>query len=93
MVEVPKVTTILTPGLFCLTIFRPLRIRSWTVSFSNSSVFSMSKSIAAGPTALMTCWHRAGEGAPGVEQFGPSLLPDQPPKETWTLPPAALIAR
>src|SRR5688500_10477129 len=50
----------------------------------------MSKSTTAGPTALMTCCTAAANAA-GVAQLGPSLLPDQPPKEICTLPPAALI--
>ncbi len=51
----------------------------------------MSKSTTAGPTALMTCC-TAPAKADDEEQFGPSLLPDQPPKETCTLPPAPLMA-
>ena len=37
----------------------------------------------------MTCCTAPAKAA-GVEQFGPSLLPCQPPKEIWTLPPLAL---
>src|ERR1700730_14172005 len=91
VVLVPKVTATLVFGLFCLTICSPPRIRSWTTAFSNSSVFSMSKSTTAGPTPLMTCW-TAPAKSDDDEQFGPSLLPDQPPKEIWTLPPASLMA-
>ncbi len=39
----------------------------------------------------MTCCTAPAKAA-AVEQFGPSLLPDQPPKEIWTWPPAALMA-
>src|SRR6266540_4548212 len=74
------------PGLFCLTIFRAPRIRSCTASFSNSSMFSMSMSMNFSPYALMTCWY-APASADALEQLGPSLLPDQPPKEISTSPP------
>src|SRR5690606_20303264 len=50
----------------------------------------MSKSTTAGPTALMTCCTALAKAC-GVAQFGPSLLPCQPPKEIWTLPPFDLI--
>jgi hypothetical protein len=48
-------------------------------------------SIAVSPKASITFWY-APASASGVEQFGPSLLPLQPPIDGTTLPPAALIA-
>src|SRR6266508_643953 len=88
VVDVPKVTIVLIPGLFCLTILRAPRIRSCTVAFSNSSVFSMSMSMNFRPYALITCWY-APASALADEQFGPSLLPLHPPKEISTSPPLA----
>src|SRR6266511_2858162 len=85
-VLVPNVMIVLMPGLFCLTIFRAPRIRSCTASFSNSSVLSMSMNFR--PYALITCWY-APASADADEQFGPSLFPDQPPKEISTSPPLA----
>src|SRR5581483_3704024 len=41
--------------------------------------------------AVMTCWYAPARSA-ALPQFGPSLLPDQPPKEISMSPPAALIA-
>jgi hypothetical protein len=79
------------PGLFCLTIFSAPRIRSWTVSFSNSSVFSMSMSIADRPKASITSWY-APASASGDSQFGPSLLPLHPPNDGTMSPPAARIS-
>src|SRR6266540_3218491 len=91
VVLVPNVMIVLIPGLFCLTIFRAPRIRSCTASFSNSSMFSMSMSMNFSPYALMTCWY-APASALALLQFGPSLLPDQPPKEISTSPPPDRIA-
>src|SRR5882757_10402340 len=88
VVDVPKVMIVRRLGLLALTIGRAFRMRSWTTSFSNSSVFSMSMSIALSPYALITCWY-APASASGVEQFGPSLLPLQPPIEGTMSPPAA----
>src|SRR5919107_364986 len=51
----------------------------------------MSMSIACRPKASITFWY-APASASGVGQFGPSLLPCQPPTDGTTLPPAALIA-
>src|SRR5882757_8189429 len=51
----------------------------------------MSKSTTLGWCALMTCCTAAAY-AEAEEQLGPSLLPDQPPNEICTWPPAALIA-
>src|SRR6266545_2933405 len=56
-----------------------------------SSVFSMSMSIALRLYALTTCWY-APASAEAELQFGPSLLPLQPPKEITMSPPAARIA-
>jgi hypothetical protein len=39
----------------------------------------------------MTRWY-ALASSPAVLQFSPSLLPDQPPNETTTSPPAARMA-
>ena len=39
----------------------------------------------------MTCWY-APASASGVEQFGPSLLPLQPPNDGTMSPPAARMA-
>src|SRR5690348_2784002 len=36
----------------------------------------------------MTCWYAAASEAASA-QFGPSLVPDQPPNDTMTSPPAA----
>src|SRR2546430_1751 len=91
VVDVPKVMIVLIPGLFCLTSFRAPRIRSCTTSLSNSSVFSMSMSIALSLYALITCWY-APASAAEEEQLGPSLLPLQPPKEMTMSPPAPRIA-
>src|SRR6266508_1122515 len=44
-----------------------------------------------GPYALITCWY-APASALALLQFGPSLLPDQPPKEISTSPPPDRIA-
>src|SRR6266498_1695692 len=74
VVDVPNVMIVLIPGLFCLTIFSAPRIRSCTSSLSNSSVFSMSMSIALRLYALMTCWY-APASAEAELQLGPSLFP------------------
>src|SRR3954453_3017911 len=51
----------------------------------------MSMSIAFRPKVLITFWY-APASASALEQFGPSLLPCQPPIDGTTLPPAALMA-
>src|SRR5687768_13759920 len=51
----------------------------------------MSMSIAFKLKASITFWY-APASASGVEQFGPSLLPLQPPIDGTTSPPAARIA-
>src|SRR5512139_2728958 len=91
VVDVPNVRMVLIPGLFCLTIFNASRILSCTASLSNSSVFSMSTSMNLRLYALITCWY-APASADALEQFGPSLLPLQPPNEISTSPPLARMA-
>src|SRR5215207_806640 len=91
VVLVPNVMIVLMPGLFCLTIFNAPRIRSCTTAFSNSSLFSMSMSMYFRLYALITCWY-APARACALVQFGPSLLPLQPPNEICTSPPADRIA-
>src|SRR5262249_23086112 len=90
LVSVPIVMTTFTLGLFCLMILTAPRIRSWTVLFSNSSVFSMSRSIAVNLPALITFWYAAARFV-AFEQVGPSLLRDQPPIDGMASPPAARI--
>ncbi len=74
-----------------MTIFSAPRIRSWTASFSNSSVFSISMSMYFSPYASITFWYAAAS-ASADSQFGPSLLPLQPPNEISTSPPLPRIS-